>query len=227
MNKKIIILYGSPGAGKDTQAEKIAEKYGLYHFKTSYFLKKIAYNPALQNNPIIKRERENLETGKLMTPSWVSEIVKKESDNLIDKVRGFIFNGTPRTLYEAQEIIPYWEFIFGKENISVVEIVIKPETTIFRNTHRRVCQKCGNSLLYTPGIEKISRCPVCGGPIVVRVDDKEDIIKVRLEEYREHTEPIFDYLRSKNYEIIEIDGEPSPEKVTEQIFLALDRKIIE
>ncbi len=221
-NKKAIIIYGPPGAGKGTQANRISEKYGFYHFKASYFLKKVAFDPAFKDDPVIQREKEKYQKGLLMTPSWVKKIVLSESDKIFENVEGIVFDGYPRTLEQSQIAIPYWEDKFGKENILIFEIKISSETSIFRNTHRRVCKKCDYSLIYSPETEKIEKCPKCGGEIITRIDDKEEIIKVRLNEYKEHTEPIFDYLNNRGYKVVEIDGEVSPDDVSKQIFSAID-----
>jgi adenylate kinase len=221
-NKKIIIVYGSPGAGKGTQSSRISQKYGFFHFKTSYFLKKIIDNPEFKDDPDIQAEKERYAKGILMTPSWVGKIVLEESDKMFESEKGIVFDGSPRTYEEAEFVIPYWEGKFGKENILVLEIKISPETSIFRNTHRRVCKECGNSLIYSPETEEIKKCPKCGGKIITRIDDTEEVIKVRLEEYKEHTEPIFDYLTNRGYDVKLIDGEVSPDEVSKQIFLEID-----
>lgn len=221
-SKKIIILYGPPGAGKDTQANYLKEAFGFYQVSSSALIEKKIFDPQLANDPLIQQEKANYESGKLCTPSWVSELVNQEVARLKDKEKGLIFTGSPRTLYEAEKEIPYWESLYGKENIHIIVIRIKPETSIFRNSHRRICKNCGLPIIYSPQTENLKTCPQCGGEIVDRgVLDDPETIKVRLKEYQERTEPILDYLKKRGYQLIEIDGEPPPEEVKKAIFSQL------
>lgn len=218
-SKKIIIMYGPPGAGKDTQARYLVKKFNLHQVSSSALIEKKIYNPHLANDPIIQRERENYERGILCTPSWVTELINQEVDRLAQQGLSLIFTGSPRTLYEAENEIPYWESLYGKENIHIIVIKVKPETSIFRNSHRRICKNCGLPIIYSSETKDLKACPYCGGEIITRgtLDDPETI-KIRLKEYQERTEPILDYLKERGYQLIEIDGEPSPEEVKKEIF---------
>ncbi len=221
--KKIVILYGAPGAGKDTQSAQIAAKFNLFSLSSSKLIEEKIFNPALQADLIIEREKQLFEAGKLCTPSWVTEIINEKVAQLSVEERGIIFSGSPRTMYEAENEIPKWEELYGKENINVLEIKIKPETSIFRNSHRRMCADCRFPIIYSAETEKITTCPKCGGPLVYRGSlDEEETIKVRLKEYEERTLPILNYLSERGYEIMKIDGEPLPPEVTKEIFQKLD-----
>lgn len=220
---KVVIIYGPPGSGKGTQARKAAEYFNLEHFDTGQVIEKIVHNPDLQDDPIIQREKKNFETGKLCTPEWITEIIKEEIKRIYDSGKGLAFSGSPRTLYEAKEVIPLLEELYSKENIYVLKIEVKPETSIFRNSHRRVCKKCGFSLVYSPENEKLEKCPKCSGQLVKRVLDKPEVINVRLKEFEQRTEPIYKLLEEKGIRIIDIDGEPSVEEVSKNILKALEK----
>ncbi|MGB9848102.1 MAG: adenylate kinase family protein [Minisyncoccia bacterium] len=221
---KILIFYGPPGAGKDTQAKRVAFKTGAYIVSSSKLIEEKIFNPDLQNDPIIQRERKNYESGALCTPEWVTEIINNKVKELHQEKKSLIFTGSPRTLYEAENEIPFWESIYGKENIFIIEIKLKEETSIFRNSHRRVCENCGYPVVYSFETEMWRFCPMCGGKIVDRgALDKPETIKVRLVEYRERTKPVIDYFINRGYSIIEIDGEPLPDIVTQNIFEQLNR----
>lgn len=222
MDKKLVVVYGPPGAGKDTQAKKISEKYGLYHVKTSGLIKKKIYDPQLATDEWIQEQKRLFESGGMCNPDWVTDLVEEELNRKID-LKGFVLNGFPRVADQAKKVFSIFKLLFGMENITTLEIKVKPETTIFRNTHRRICKKCNTPILYSEETKDLKECPVCGGEIITRVDDKEDIIKVRLKKYEELTKPIFQYLKSKDFQVIEIDGEPLPDKVTSQIFNHLDK----
>lgn len=214
---KVIIIYGPPGSGKGTQARKAAEYFNLEHFDTGQVIEKKIHNPALQDDPIIQREKKNFETGKLCTPEWVDSLVVDEVKKAHQINKGIVFSGYPRTFSEAETIIPVLEKFYGKENIYVLRINIKPGTSIFRNSHRRVCKKCGHPLVYAPENERLEKCPKCGGQLVKRILDKPEVIKVRLKEFKERTEPIYNFLEEKGIEVIDIDGEPAVERVWQTV----------
>lgn len=219
MKPLVIIIYGYPGSGKGTQAEKVAEYFNFEHLETSKLIEGKIKNPANQNDLIIQREKDFFNRGILCTPEWVSEIIKEAIVDLHQQNKGIVFSSSPRTLHEAEEEIPLLENLFGKENIFTFEIKIKPETSLFRNSHRKICEKCRRPVVYTPENASLENCPVCGGKLVKRgsLDDPE-VIKVRHREYEERTMPILNYLRERGYEVIEIDGEPASDEVTKNIF---------
>lgn len=224
MEPFVVIIYGNPGSGKGTQAQRIADHFGFEHFNTGGVIGRIIYDPAKQNDPIIQREKYLFETGILCTPEWVSKIVKAAILNLHQQNKGIVFSSSPRTLYEAKELIPLLENFYGQEKIFVVQIKIKPETAIFRNSNRRICEKCDRPVVFTPENAKLENCPVCNGKLVQRGSlDAPETIKARLKEYQERTMPIFDYLKERDYKIIEIDGEPLPDEVTKSIFSYLSQ----
>ena len=216
-DSRVFIIYGPPGSGKGTQAKKLAQKFNLEHFDTGRVIEKIVHDPQKQDDSIIQRERKNFETGILCTPEWVAEIILEVIKDLHKQNKGIIFSGSPRTLPEAKEIISLIEELYGKENIYVIEINVKPETSIFRNSHRRVCKKCGFPLIYTPKNEKLKECPKCGGDIVTRILDKPEVIKIRINQYKTRTEPINNFLEKRGIKVREVDGEPLPEDVFKDI----------
>ena len=212
-----IIIYGPPGSGKGTQANIIGKYFNLTHLDTGRLVEKLVHNPRLKNDPIIKKERKNFDSGKLCTISWVVKIVKEEVKKIYKKGKGIIFSGSPRTLYEAKRLIPYLEKLYKKEKICVIRILIKPQTSIFRNSHRKVCEKCGYILVYSKKNKNLRKCPICNGKLIRRTLDDPKIIKIRIKEYKKRTEPIYKYLTKRGIKIIDINGEPSVEKVTKNI----------
>lgn len=234
MKKFVVVIYGSPGSGKGTQADLIAEHYGLVHFDTGKVIERTVHDPENVNNPVIARERQLFDTGILCTPDWVLKLVTEKIREIAEcEDEGLVFSGSPRTMYEAEGdkaknipgVIPILEEIFGKENLIVLRLNVSAESSIFRNSHRRVCEDCQTPLLYSAETEKLVHCPKCGGRIVTRTLDTPETIKVRLEEYKNRTEPIFQYIENKNIPIIDIDGEPDPVTVTRSIFKEINDKI--
>ena len=214
---KIVILYGLPGAGKDTQAEILEENLDFNQISSSYLIEKKIFNPDLQNNPIIKEQREIYEGGKLCEPEWVTKIINEKVAELHEENRSLVFSGSPRTMYEVENEIPYWESLYGQDNIFIFLIKIKEETSVFRNTHRRICSVCRHPIVYVEENKNLKFCPLCGGELKKRGLDTEELMKVRINEYQERTKPIFNYFQEKGYKVIEVDGEISPNEVAKQI----------
>ncbi|MFH1611835.1 MAG: nucleoside monophosphate kinase [bacterium] len=221
---KVYIIYGAPGSGKGTQANLLAEKMGVIHFDTGYAIEKKVHNPDLQDDLIIQREKKMFDEGVLCTPEWVAQIVEEAIEKIHRKGKGIVFSGSPRTLPETKTFIPLVEKLYNRENIKIIRINVKPETSIYRNSHRRVCKNCGLSLVYTPENKKLDKCPKCGGKLIKRVLDKPETIEVRLKEFNKRTEPIYEFLTDKGYEIVDIDGEPSVEEIHQDILFQINHE---
>jgi adenylate kinase len=209
MKPSVFIIYGPPGSGKGTQADELAQHFNVEHFDTGKVIQKIINDPEKLKDPIIQEQKKNFETGLLCDPPWVAELVINEIKSLYKRGQGIVLSGSPRTLPEARELIPVLMDLYGKENVYIIKIVIKPETSIFRNSHRKIC-------------EKINNCPICGGRLTDRgALDTPEVIKIRIKEYQERTEPIYEFLKENNIAIEEIDGEPAPDIVTKNILKAI------
>jgi len=228
MAKEIIVLFGPPGAGKGTQGELLADKLGLYYFETSKILEK-EFNNSSQD--IIEVDGEKFESSKekdfwkkgiLCSPPFVAYLVKKNIKELAGQGKGLILCGSPRTVYESESIIPLIKELYGAENIKVVFLEIKPETTIFRNSNRRICDLMRHPILYNEETKDLKKCPLDGSLLVKRegLDDPETI-KVRLEEYKNRTLPILEIFEKEGIEVHKVNGEQSPADVYRDILLKI------
>src|SRR5258708_25908868 len=117
--KKAFILYGPPGSGKGTQANLLAHRFDMTHFDTGKYLESVIYDPKRQKQASIRRERENFETGKLMTPSFVYNEVAKEAKRLGKAGWGIIFSGSPPKMVDARKLYPVLETLYGQKKIYV------------------------------------------------------------------------------------------------------------
>ena len=212
-----IILLGPPGAGKGTQAEIICKNFSIPHISTGDMLREAIANETATG----KLAKEIMDAGNLVSDDVIVSLVKdriKEEDCK----NGFLFDGFPRTIPQADALENQEIFV----NV-VLELTLKDELIINRMSGRRVHQPSGRSyhLEFNPP-EKDGLDDVTGEPLIQRDDDKPETVKNRLEVYWEQTNPLIVYYRSKsvqtNLKYIEIDGSKTMEKVSSQIYAALE-----
>lgn len=216
--KIVVAIYGLPGSGKGTQANLVANSFGLVNFDTGKLLESIWYNPKRQKEALVKREKKLFEAGKLNTPSFVLNEVAKEAKKLEKEGCGIVFSGSPRTMDEAEGLIPVLAKLYGKENIFFFLLDVDPKDSIARNSKRRLCTFCKTGLLaaYYPS-KQPKHCPVCAGPLYRRSVDDPKIIPKRLVEYTERTLPIIGYLKKQGHKVTKLNGRPAPYKVFQKM----------
>lgn len=234
--KQVVIIFGPPGAGKGTQSELLSNKMDLFLFETSKILEKEFQKAENLSEDSPERfidydgkkfdilyEKDIWKKGILCDPPFVTFLVLKEVKKIFEEGKNIIFSGSPRTLYEAEKIMPVIEELYGKENIRTFLIEISEETTVFRNTHRKICELMRHSILFNKETENLINCPLDGSKLMRRegLDDPETI-KVRLKEYAERTFPIFDYFSKNAFDIKKINGEQCPSKVYQDILESLN-----
>ncbi|OHA52039.1 MAG: hypothetical protein A3A97_00625 [Candidatus Terrybacteria bacterium RIFCSPLOWO2_01_FULL_40_23] len=209
-NLKVVIICGPPGAGKGTQAELLKEKFDFYHFETSRIIEAALNSNEAEEITIngetfyYAEERRKFSSGELNTPAVVSFWVKKKIKELVEQNKSLVFSGSPRTLFEADQLFPAILEFFAKENIYVFELMVAPQVSIDRNTHRRICSSC--RLPHQQNYHK-DICKKCGNSLVTRGSlDTESVIKKRLEEFTARTKPAV--FRAKEYELglYSVDG---------------------
>jgi adenylate kinase len=235
MEKQVIILFGPPGAGKGTQSELLSDKMGLYLFETSKILEREFEKAEKLSEESSERfiefdeqkfdilnEKKIWKEGVLCSPPFVTYLVIEEIKKLSEEGKNLILSGSPRTLYECQKIMPLVQDLYGKENIKTVLLEIRPETTLHRNSKRRICELMRHSILFTEETEKLTLCPLDGSNLVRREGlDEPETIKVRLKEYAERTYPIFDYFTENGFEIKKVNGEQSVSDVYKDVLDAI------
>ncbi len=210
-----LILLGAPGAGKGTQAELICESLNIPAISTGNILREAIRNETAMG----KMAKELIESGELVPDDTIVSIIKERlSEN--DCANGFILDGVPRTVTQAEALDK-----LGVQIDKVVAIEVKDEDIIRRLSGRRVCSACGASyhLQYKPSREPES-CDRCSGKLIVRKDDEPKTIVERLNTYHEQTEPLVDFYRQHD-KLIVIEGQEEVKDTTNLLFTALGIKI--
>lgn len=228
-NLKVIIILGPPGSGKGSQALLLSEKLSLYYLETSKILeekfktvKAGDFVLVKGKKYFIKKEKKLRDGGFLCSPPFVSYLLKEKIKNLYKRGKGVILAGSPRTIFEGKEEVPLLKKLYGAKNVKVFLLEISPKETIFRNSHRRICELMRHSILYFKENAHLKKCPLDGSKLVKRKRlDNPEVIKVRLKEYKERTIPLIDYFVKQGLKVIKVNGSLSPVAV----FKALLKKI--
>ena len=209
------ILLGPPGAGKGTQAVKIVEKYGIPHISTGDIFRE----NIKKGTELGKKAQEYMNKGELVPNDLVIAIA---TARLLedDCKNGFLLDGFPRTVYQAEKLDEFLEAHNSKID-KVVDISVGKEELMIRLTGRRVCKKCGASyhIVNIPP-KKEGVCDICGGPLIQRDDDNAETAANRIEVYEEQTRPLVDYYK-KAGNLVLIDGTTGLENVFADIVRAL------
>jgi adenylate kinase len=195
-----VMLLGAPGAGKGTQAAKIIEAYGLPHISTGDILRKAV---ADQTSLGLEAKRY-MDAGELVPDEVVIGLVKERLSQS-DTDKGFILDGFPRTVVQADALGEVLVEL-GKELTAVVSIDVDRQALIERLTARRTCKACGAifNVVAQPEIAD-GVCPVCGGELYQRDDDTVQTVTNRLNVYERSTAPLIDYYTEKGV-LRHVDG---------------------
>ncbi len=209
-----IILLGPPGAGKGTQAEILAEKYGIPTISTGNMIRA----EVREGTPLGQKTKQYIDEGQLVPDEIIMAIVESRLAKP-DCAKGYILDGIPRTIPQAQALD---EMQIG--DYVVLNISVGDEEILNRLGGRRVCGKCGATYHVTfnpPAKEGV--CNACGDALIIRPDDAQETIKKRLDVYHEQTEPLIAYYE-KAGKLINILSEGSVEDTTMAVLTALEVK---
>lgn len=208
-----IVLMGPPGAGKGTQAKRIAHKYNIPHISTGDMLREAV----AAGNDLGLKVKEIMEKGLLVPDTLMIGLVKERLSRG-DSKNGFILDGFPRTVEQAEAL----DKMLGEldRKIDVVLLVNSSEEVVVnRISSRRVCPKCGkvyNLLTIKPQIDGL--CDVDGSELVQRDDDLPETVRSRYRVYVEKTAPVIDYYSNSEVFFLDIDGSGNIDEVAGEIF---------
>lgn len=210
-----IILLGPPGAGKGTQARRLVEERGMVQLSTGDMLRAARTS----GTEMGKRVAEVMDRGQLVTDEIVIGLIREK---LTEGGEGFIFDGFPRTLPQADALGQLLDEI-GQKLDSVIEMQVDDEALVRRITGRYTCDDCGevyHDATRPTAVEGV--CDSCGSTNMSRrADDNEESLKTRLLEYYKKTSPLIGYYYAKG-QLVPVDGLAEMDEVAAQISRALD-----
>jgi adenylate kinase len=187
-----LILLGGPGAGKGTQAKKLIDKYHIPQISTGDILRAAVK----EGTELGRKAKEFMDAGKLVPDEVVIGIVEERLKQP-DARKGFILDGFPRTVPQAQAL----DVALGKMGAKidhVISVDVEEEALVTRLTGRRTCKNCGQMyhVKFTPPKQE-GVCDKCGGELYQRDDDNEATVRSRLATYNQATKPLIDYYTAK------------------------------
>ncbi|OAA30845.1 adenylate kinase [Kosmotoga arenicorallina S304] len=211
-----LVLMGPPGAGKGTQAKVISNKFNIPHISTGDMLREAV----AAGTDLGKKVAHILEEGLLVPDELMFEIVRERLQKG-DALKGFILDGYPRTVAQAEKLDEILQEL-GKSLDAVVLITSTEEEVVRRISSRRVCPSCGrvyNLLTLKPAQDNL--CDDCGIELIQRKDDLPHTVRERYRIYTEKTAPVLEYYRRTGI-LKTIDGSRTLEEVTKDLFESLE-----
>ena len=207
MRAHALIFLGAPGAGKGTQAREVSKYFGIPQISTGDILR----DAVKRQTPLGMAAKAKMEAGELVPDQVVCGIVE-ERVSQPDCAKGFILDGFPRTIAQAEFVERMLE-AKGKGRPQVLDIEVSEELLLKRLTGRLTCSVCGeiyNIHFNPPKVEGI--CDSDGGKLLHRADDNEATIRQRLDAYHKSTSPLIEYYRSHGV-LLAVDGNKEPEAI--------------
>lgn len=212
-----IIMLGAPGAGKGTQAKKIAEKYSIPHISTGDIFRANIKN----NTELGQKAKTYMDKGELVPDELVVDLIMDRFKEA-DCVNGYVLDGFPRTISQAEAL----DKALAANNEAVdfaINVEVPDENIINRMSGRRACVGCGATYhiqFNAPKVEGV--CDTCGEKLILRDDDKPETVKNRLSVYHEQTQPLIDYYSKKGV-LAEVDGTQAMDDVFNAIVNVLGK----
>ena len=205
----LVIMMGPPGAGKGTQAVRLAKQFDLPHISTGDLFRK----NLKEGTPLGLQVKGILDAGDLVPDDIVVDML---FDRIAQKDchKGFLLDGFPRTIPQAEVLSSKTD---GKFNVVVLDLRVADSEIVKRITGRLMCKECGNiqHKSYSPPAKE-GLCDACGGELYQRSDDTEEVVKNRLDAYHKQTTPLIGYYDKQSI-LYSVQGESAPEEVFQNL----------
>lgn len=211
-----LVILGSPGSGKGTQALMLAEKFSILHISTGDLLRE-----AVATGTELGRKAQGfMDSGELVPDDLVIDLIA-ETLRANEGGKGFILDGFPRTLNQAKALSDLLTGMDLKIQL-VIYLDVSSEEVVRRLSLRRSCPNCSRlfNMASKPPSDGV-HCDDCGEELIIRKDDREDVILNRLEVYRKETFPILEWYE-QNSTVVKVNGELSPSDVLGEISRFID-----
>ena len=207
-----LVMLGPPGAGKGTQASRLAQSRGVPHISTGEILRE-----AVQAGTDLGRKAEMvIEAGQLVNDEIMIGIVNDRLGK-DDARHGFLLDGFPRTVSQADAL----DNMLGvREPLVVIDLSVNDDELVRRLSTRRMCESCG-AITGSVNGRQTATCGTCGGALKQRSDDREDVVRQRLIVYRQRTEPLIGYYQQRPT-FRSVDGSQDEEAVAALVGAAVD-----
>jgi adenylate kinase len=205
-----LILFGPPGAGKGTQGDLLAERFGVTRLSTGDLLR----DAVRRDTDLGRAAKRNMDAGELVPDDVILGLIREQ---LEDSDEDFLFDGFPRTIPQAEELDRLLADV-GEPLAAVLVLDVPDATLIRRLAGRRTCTRCGRTfnVHFDPPAEA-GRCDSCGGDVVQRADDTDATVRRRLDVYRAQTEPVIRYYRDTVTPVTVVDGDRPVEEVFDDL----------
>ena len=216
-----LVMFGPPGAGKGTQASRLAVELGIPQISTGDILRE-----AVQTGTELGLQAKAImDSGELVSDQVVVGIIRERLAEK-DSATGFILDGFPRTVSQASELDVILQ---GRDTLVVIELSVPDEELVNRLSKRRVCVECGSIVGLQPDASNAtsltcSTCSTCGGELAQRSDDREDVVRERLRVYHQQTSPLVEFYRLRP-SFLSLDGNQPLDLVTDAVREAVDTAI--
>lgn len=213
-----LVMLGAPGVGKGTQGKLLSSYYQIPNISTGDMLREAVS----QGTPLGLSAKGYMDQGQLVPDEVMIGLIKERLGSP-DCVRGFILDGYPRTVQQAEALDHYLAQI-NKPIDAVIELELGEAEIVKRLSSRRICQGCGKdfNLISNPPPAD-NQCPICGGAIIQRPDDTPETVKTRLAVYHQKTKPLKAYYQ-KSHRLTIFPANGSVEQIQNQIRSFLDAK---
>ena len=212
-----LVILGKQGAGKGTQAERLAQRFGVPRISTGDMFRTVAK----ADTEVGRRAKKYMDAGDLVPDDVVNDMVRERLKELDAADRGFIIEGFPRNVAQAEALD---EMLSPRHVDLVIELDVPTGVVLKRLASRRVCTVCGTnySVAAPPAVDWT--CDKCGGRVVQRDDDTEAAISRRLEHYDKQTAPLVAWYLAAD-RLAAVDGEGDPDIVTRRLLRAVESRL--